>query len=101
MVKIKPQTIQIQGKGAGRLSEDLLIAEKFSYSVDIRKRKITLQRTSTPNGSSVKVWKANERNRIGYINMAKILRQVGIDWKDILGATLKVKRIEDRLVISL
>lgn len=103
MEKIVKKTIQIQPKGAGRLSEDLLIAKQFRYAVDKRKRRITLipvKADEEVNGTSARVWQ-NPRNKVGYIAMAKMLRAVGIGWEDILYKTLKVKQRGQTLEIQL
>jgi|SRR6185437_1218247 len=103
MDKIGKKTIQIQAKGAGRLSEDLVIAEQFRYAVDKRKKKITLlplKPDEHANGNSARVWQ-NPRNKCGYIAMAKMLHQAGVRWEKILHQTLQVKRRGDAIEIQL
>lgn len=105
MEKINNKTIQIQSKGAGRLSRDLVPeTEYFRYAVDKRNKKVTLLPVHSKvggNGNCVKIYSANERSKVRMFNMAKILRQLGIAWEDKLHKTYTVKRRGDALEIKL
>lgn len=105
MEKIAKKTIQIQAKGAVRLSTDLVPdATHFKYAIDKRKKKITLLPLSgkeQPNGNCVRVWKSNARAATAMFAAAKLLRQVGVDWETNIHQTYKVKRRGDTLEIQL
>ena len=94
--KVPTATIQIQEKLVGRLSPDLVaMASKdnsFAWSVDEKRRKLTLDSGGKSAGNRLKVWGSNQRARSGYIGLGSVLSSLGIEHPDkLIGQTFEAE----------
>lgn len=93
---IEAQTLEIQAKGVGRMSSDLLIAESFVPSWDVKYRVLTLDGAEDALGQRLKVWKAG--GNCGLISLVSILKMAGLDPETLYGSsyrvTVKGKKLE-------
>lgn len=90
-IVVQDKTLQIQTKGAARLSPDLVkIARTFSFKADKEARKLTLD-GSGRGGTRLKVYLSRRgRSKSGYIGLGSVLKDLGLDPEELRGKTYNV-----------
>lgn len=100
MPKIIPkETVKIvNSRGEAQLSPDLAITDIFRGLADFGRKQITLWNTS-PRGE-LRVWFPAPRSRSPRICLGRLIKQIGLDPKDMVGNVYRGKIINHEIRIA-
>ena len=91
-IKIPNSTLEIQERGRGRLSPDLVgVSGSYVWKLDRERKKLILDGRRTIKGDRLKVWAARrDKSKSGMISLVSVIRGLGMTPEEMEGKLLDV-----------
>lgn len=100
-IMIPSRSVQIQSKGSGRLSPDLMeVGKSFTFRVDKKRKRLILDSKENGSGDRLRVWRCGPNAKSGLISLGTALRYLGLDAVKLRGQSFDAKVVGEKIEIQ-